>query len=191
MSYIEQYLTFTDNEVCYMVNEGPKNQVMMDWEMDIMEAHAKSITKNGGDILEIGFGMGISAGFIQSNSINSHTIVEIHPQIIIKAQEWAKDKPNVNIIEGNWIDNLDKLLTYDGLFYDTWCDDNIQMFFDLLPTFMKKGGRASWFNPRYYKGNKFGITGEEYTEHTIELDPKIDKNNYFNNDTYYLPTKQF
>lgn len=38
--------------------------------------------EGGGDILEIGFGMGISAGHIQANSITSHTIVENHPQVI-------------------------------------------------------------------------------------------------------------
>jgi spermidine synthase len=189
-NYLKQKLIFEEDEIYY--TEGiVKQQVMMDWETDIMEAHVKSITKNGGDILEIGFGMGISANFIQLQPINSHTIVEIHPQVIIKAQEWAKDKPNVTIITGNWIDNLDKISTYDGVFYDTWNDDNIQKFFDLLPSFMKKGGRASWFNPRYYKGNKLGITGEEYTEHSVKLDPFSKNNNYFNNKTYYLPTKQF
>ena len=33
-------------------------EIMMDWETPIMKEHAKIVTKNGGDILEIGFGMG-------------------------------------------------------------------------------------------------------------------------------------
>ena len=39
--------------------------------------YAEVICKNGGDILEIGFGMGISATHIQSYDINSHTSIEI------------------------------------------------------------------------------------------------------------------
>ena len=38
--------------------------VLMDWESSIMEASADYVCSNGGDILEIGFGMGISAGYI-------------------------------------------------------------------------------------------------------------------------------
>ena len=75
---------------------------MMDWERKIMKAHADYICSNGGDILEIGFGMGISANYIQAHNIKSHTIIESHPQVYNKAQEWAEDKPNVNIILGDW-----------------------------------------------------------------------------------------
>lgn len=81
--------------------------LMMEWEKDLMLAHAKLIAK--GEVLEIGFGMGISAQFIQDLGVDSHTIVEIHPLIAEKAREWAKDKPNVKIIEGDWHENLDLL----------------------------------------------------------------------------------
>ena len=51
-------------------------EVMMDWETSLMKEHAKVVTENGGDILEIGFGMGICANFIQQSNIKSHTIIE-------------------------------------------------------------------------------------------------------------------
>jgi guanidinoacetate N-methyltransferase len=73
--------------------------LMMEWEKDLMLAHAKLIAR--GDVLEIGFGMGISAQFIQDLGVNSHTIVEIHPVIAEHAREWAKDKPNVKIVEAD------------------------------------------------------------------------------------------
>ena len=82
---------------------------MMDWEAPLMSASAAYVCKNGGDILEIGFGMGISAGYIQSHSINSHTIIENHPDIIPKAQVWAQGKSNVTIITGSWYDVRDNL----------------------------------------------------------------------------------
>ena len=42
-------------------------EIMMDWETNLMQEHAKVATENGGDILEIGFGMGICANFIQTS----------------------------------------------------------------------------------------------------------------------------
>ena len=85
MSYIDKTLIFEDDKI-YYVDEDIVLEVMMDWEDDIMKASADYICENGGDILEFGFGMGISAGHIQNNNINSHTIIENHPQIIEKAK---------------------------------------------------------------------------------------------------------
>ena len=118
MSYIDKTLIFEDDKI-YYTDEVSTFEVMMDWEDDVMKASANYICENGGDILEIGFGMGISANYIQANNINSHTIVENHPQVIEKLKVWAQDKVNVNIIEGDWYDIKDSLSTYDGIFYDT------------------------------------------------------------------------
>ena len=41
--------------------------VMMEWERDIMEHDAGIICKNGGDILNVGFGLGIIDNYIQSH----------------------------------------------------------------------------------------------------------------------------
>ena len=43
--------------------------VMHEWETDMMKRHAEIVCENGGDILEIGFGMGISSDFIQKQDI--------------------------------------------------------------------------------------------------------------------------
>ena len=77
MSYISQSLTFDSDKIHYIEHENTY-EVMMDWEDSIMSASAAYICENGGDILEIGFGMGISAGYIQQHTINSHTIIENH-----------------------------------------------------------------------------------------------------------------
>ena len=66
-------------------------EVMMSWETPMMKKHAEVVTENGGDILEIGFGMGICSDFIQQHTINSHTIIEIHDQVFENLLEWAKD----------------------------------------------------------------------------------------------------
>ena len=54
--------------------------------------------------------------------LNSHTIIENHPDMIPKAQAWAADKSNVTIVEGDWYSVKDTLSTYDGLFMDTYGD---------------------------------------------------------------------
>ena len=76
MSYISSTLIFSNDKITI---SGSNIDVMMDWEHPIMSASAAYVTEDGGDILEIGFGMGIASGYIQSHSISSHTIIENHP----------------------------------------------------------------------------------------------------------------
>ena len=118
--YVSQSLTFESDKI--IITETGE-EVMMSWEDSLMSASAAYVTENGGDILEIGFGMGIASNYIQSHNINSHTIVENHPQILEKLQTWANDKSNVVIISQSWADVTGSLSTYDGVFYDTYGDE--------------------------------------------------------------------
>jgi SAM-dependent methyltransferase len=105
-----------------IVNTNSPNVVIMDSaETPLMEKFAQIVTQNGGDILEVGFGLGISAEFIYRNNINSYTCIEIHPEIYQNALKWAQDKKNVKIILGDWIDIIPKLdVKFDGIFMDTF-----------------------------------------------------------------------
>jgi len=185
MSYLDQTLTFTDNKICY-IDGDTELQVMMDWEDEIMSASAAYVCQNGGDILEIGFGMGISAGYIQSHSINSHTIIENHPDVISKAQTWAQGKSNVTIVTGSWYDVKNDLATYDGVFYDTWGDDNMNQFSSSLLSLMKAGGVATWWNNEPTATNYYNIPNVTYDTHNVTPT----ENCYFNHTTYYLPKCQ-
>ena len=187
MTYTQQTLIFEQDRIYFLNPYEKEEEVMMDWEDDLMSASAAYVTQNGGDILEIGFGMGISANYIQSHVINSHTIVENHPAIIPKALELASDKPNVTIVEGNWFDVKDSLSTYDGLFYDTYGDECLQYFPSSLTQLMNHNGVATWWNALPTPSNVFGIDGVEYQEFSINPP----KNTYFNHTKYYLPKKQF
>lgn len=42
---------------------------MMGWETPLMERHAAIICEGGGDVLNVGFGMGIIDGFIQQHKV--------------------------------------------------------------------------------------------------------------------------
>ena len=186
MSYTDKTLTFESDKVYYN-DHGVEFQVMMDWEDSIMEASADYVCKGGGNILEIGFGMGISAGYIQANTITSHTIVENHPQMIAKAKAWAVGKPNVTIVEGDWYDVKDSLPTYDGIFYDTWADDNTEHFLAELSKLTNPGTRVTWWNNFTDTDDVFNVEGTTYQ--AISVSPPT--NIYFNSDTYYLPKKKF
>ena len=161
--------------------------VMMRWEDAIMKRHAEVVCENGGDILEIGFGMGMSAGYIQAQNPKSHTIVEIHPQVIEKLEEWAADKPNVNIVRGDWYEQLGNLDVYDGIFYDAFGDENMDNLSSSLSNFIKPGTKVTWWNCISSTNNYFNIPGVTYKK--INVSPPT--NTYFNSTTYYLPNKEF
>ena len=127
MGYLETSLIFESDKIYY--SDGTSTfEVMMDWEDSLMSASAAYVCEGGGDILEIGFGMGISAGYMHSHSISSHTIIENHPDIIPKAIAWANEKSNVTVVTSSWYDIKDSLSTYDGIFYDTYGDQNMNNF---------------------------------------------------------------
>ena len=186
MSYIDKTLIFEDDKI-YYVDEDMVLEVMMDWEDSIMKASADYICGNGGNILEFGFGMGISAGHIQNNNINSHTIIENHPQVIEKAKAWANGKSNVTIVEGDWYYVKNSLSTYNGLFYDTYGDENNVNFSSSLSSLMKAGGKATWCNNNGSNNDIFNIPDLTWQE--INVNPP--SNSYFNSSTYYLPKKEF
>ena len=188
MSYLNQTLIFESNKIYYHdSNYGGDREVMMDWEDPLMSSSAAFICQNGGNILEIGFGMGISAGYIQSHSISSHTIIENHPQIIPKAQEWALGKLNVTIITGSWYNIKDNLSTYDGIFYDTFGDQDMNKFSSSLSSLVKEGAKVTWWNNEPSKTNFYNIPNVTYQ--TLNVNPST--NHYFNSTTYYLPKKEF
>ena len=187
MTYTSQSLTFESDKIYFITPIGEDREVMMDWEHVLMSSSAAYVTENGGDILEIGFGMGISAGYIQSHSILSHTIIENHPEIIAKAQTWAANKPNVSIITGSWYDVLDDLSTYDGIFYDTYGDTDIQFFTSSLLTLVNPGTKTTWWNNLPNSESVFDFDNIQYQEFVVSPP----ENSYFNSSKYYLPKKQF
>lgn len=157
--------------------------VMMSWEKEIMEAHAKLIA-TGGDVLEIGFGMGLSATAIQEYGVSSHTIVEIHPEIAKRAREWAKDYPNVIIVEGAWKDNVEKLGNYDGIFYDAESDPAQSEFGVFVKEkFSRPGSIFTWFNP-----NGLPTHGCEYVgPFDVSEAANNSKIKYIHKPEYYVP----
>ena len=185
----QQNLNITDSQITFNKTSNPTTieYVMMDWEDNLMKEHANLVCHNKGDILEFGFGMGISATYIQKHKPKSHTIIEIHPQIIKKAKQWALNKSNVKIIEGDWVKCLDQLGKYDGIFFDTYNDNNYLKFGEIAKTLTKPRTHVTWWNSLSKPDNVYGFEDVTYTKYNVNPP----KNNYFMDKEYYLPLKIF
>ena len=167
----EAKYTFTEHQI---LDTEIGWEVMSDWEDPIMVKHAEIVTKNGGDILEFGFGMGISATHIQSHDINSHTIIEINDDVYERLLVWAEDKPNVITIKGDWADSIPNK-QYAAIFYDPYGDmRNKPNFPWLIAPYCKEGTILSWYNNVLRTGS---VYSEKYEHH----------HHYWNNDriTYH------
>ena len=190
--YVSSSLTFHSDKITSKMDEFGDEEViiMMNWEHPAMSASAAYVTEGGGDILEIGFGMGISAGYIQSHSVSSHTIIEPHPQMVEKAVEWSNGKSNVTIISQSWADVTGSLGTYDGIFYDTSFDDKGNLFSSSLSELIKTGTKLSVFNSYSTETNDYNI---EMNYKQINIIPTVSSSQYFpsGSTTYYMPMKEF
>ncbi len=156
------------NEQIKLSTDNETSAVMHISEKSLMEKLAEIITVNGGDILEIGFGMHLSADAIQSNpKVTSHTIIEVHPEIYKLAIEWAKDKKNVKVILGDWINILPlNGIKFDGILHDTHLDPNISKFLDYVKSNCKINSIVGFFEylefDTRFTGIRHSLTASEF-----------------------------
>ena len=132
--------------------------VMERWEDGYMKSLASVVTSNGGKILEVGFGMGISAGYIQkSKKIKNHTIIECHPDVVKHAKKIfprvIKNKRLI-ILEGFW-ENVVRNIpskSFDGILFDSCPLDTPVEYFQFFPFFkeayrlLKDNGVFTYFS---------------------------------------------
>ncbi|MCM3924682.1 class I SAM-dependent methyltransferase [Frankia sp. AiPs1] len=104
-------------------------EVMQTWEAPLMRALARAVTTPGGAVLEIGFGLGLSAGFVQELGPARHVIVEANPQTAAVAEQWARTggRRGVEIVTGRWQDTLAGLGRFDGVLFDTYPMDETEV----------------------------------------------------------------
>lgn len=137
-------------------------QVMQDWEAPLMEAMAQVVTEAHGDVLEVGFGMAISATYIQKFGVKSYTIIEPNDEVVKRFHEWKKQFPgrDIRLVHGRWHDVQHQLgdETFDGVFFDTVPTfedeylreviDNVVMaedFFPVAARVLRPGGIFTWY----------------------------------------------
>eukprot|EP00928_Gymnodinium_smaydae_P068457 TRINITY_DN515_c0_g1_i1.p1 TRINITY_DN515_c0_g1~~TRINITY_DN515_c0_g1_i1.p1 ORF type:complete len:279 (+),score=59.73 TRINITY_DN515_c0_g1_i1:68-838(+) len=142
--------------------------VMEAWETPYMHRLAEIATSKGGKVLELGFGMAISATAIQSHPIAEHHIIEANNQQVERAKKWAETtaKSKVEILHGFSWDVSPTLAdgTYDGILYDTYplkegaaCKHHLD-FISEAARLLKPGGIFT-----YFCNEDVDITAEERT----------------------------
>ncbi|MEP6932469.1 MAG: amino acid adenylation domain-containing protein, partial [Nitrospirota bacterium] len=103
-----------------LIIEG--QQVMQDWEAPLMKAMANIATESRGDVLEVGFGMGISASYIQAGQPRSHTIIECNREVMTAFADWTGRYPDrdIRLVQGRWQEAVGALSEFDAVFFDTY-----------------------------------------------------------------------
>ncbi len=97
--------------------------VMERWETPFMEQLAKVATEKGGRILEVGFGLGISATAIQTHSIKEHHIIEANEEVYKSLVEFAKNSEKlVQPYLGTWETVVSHFPDhfFEGILYDAY-----------------------------------------------------------------------
>jgi guanidinoacetate N-methyltransferase len=130
-------------------------EIMEEWQIPLMQAMAAVVTEQAGDVLEVGFGRGISADYIQKGKVRSHTIVECNDTIVERFHQWKKNYPDnvIHLLHGKWQDLTDQFAQYDGIFFHTYpLDETEQLnyigqsvtfaehFFSIAAEHLREGG---------------------------------------------------
>ncbi|MDJ1135393.1 class I SAM-dependent methyltransferase [Streptomyces iconiensis] len=97
--------------------------VMEDWEDPYMADLARIATSRRGRVLEVGFGLGISAGYVQQANVDEHVIIEANADVFDRLCAFARsaDRP-VRPLSGLWQDVCPSLPggCFDGILFDTY-----------------------------------------------------------------------
>jgi guanidinoacetate N-methyltransferase len=104
-------------------------EIMEDWQIPLMASLADVVTETHGDVLEIGFGRGVSASMIQDRGARSHTVIECNDHIVDRYETWRSNYPDrdIRLAHGKWQDVLGDLGEFDGIFFHTYPLDETEL----------------------------------------------------------------
>lgn len=136
------------------------SEIMEDWQIPLMRAMAEIATETHGHLLEVGFGRGISAEFVQQCGVRKHTIIECNDSVVERFQHWRAGYPEreINLIYSKWQDVTDQLEQYDSILFHTYPldpDEYVETivksvtfaehFFPTAAAHLKPGGIFTYF----------------------------------------------
>jgi len=135
--------------------------VMEAWEHPYMRTLAEIASSQGGKVLELGFGMQISATYMQDNKhskehpLQEHWIIEANNKVADRAYKWSAEgkKSQVTICRGFSWDVAPGLADgyFDGILYDTYplsaggVNRHQRGFFQDASRLLKVGGVFTYF----------------------------------------------
>jgi guanidinoacetate N-methyltransferase len=130
---------------------------MQSWEMPLMHRMA-AVCRPGDRVLEVGFGLGISASAIQSRNPSLHVIVEANLSVAARARQSLKHQVDcgaVKIIDKLWQDASSELMSfapYDFVVFDAFPLEASELrrthfsFFAVAAQLLKPLGRFTYFS---------------------------------------------
>lgn len=96
------------------------HEVMSNYQMPYMKKLAEIATRNGGDILEVGYGQGLATREIESwrkkRRVQTHSVIELNRHLAAEARQ----NKNLEVIEGDYTGHLPALegRQFDAALYD-------------------------------------------------------------------------
>ena len=129
--------------------------VMEDWEDPYMRMLASFATERLGRVLEVGFGLGISARYIQEHAVREHVIIEANKDVFNDACTFAgRADRKTTILFGFWQDVVSTLEpeSFDGILFDTYPLSQEEIHRNHFPFFpeafrlLKKGGVFTYYS---------------------------------------------
>jgi spermidine synthase len=148
IDFVKEPLVFTEDRILmkrWMVKAPQNSAVMERWETPMLQRQIDLLDVKDKDVLEIGYGMGITSEMIQKAGPKSHTIIECHPQVINYAKATFPYINNVNLIGDFWQNVIMSLGKFDRIFYDPHLDD-YDAFFQLVDMKLREDGIFSYFH---------------------------------------------
>ena len=133
------------------------HRVMEDWEHGYMQRLSAVATRNGGAVLELGYGLGLASKAIQARNIESYTIIECHPDVLTKClidNRTAFERGMIHLYSGFWQDTTPSLASgiFDGILFDTYPIDERESigphmwFFEEAFRLLKPGGVLTYYS---------------------------------------------
>lgn len=127
--------------------------VMHEWERPLIRRMVEDLKLTPDDrLLEIGFGMGISASILQEFGPASHTIVEPHPQVLLQAERWKGARKNIQLRADYWQQLDTSTQRYSAIFFDPFADEmaavddeNLRFLKFAAQSLLDDGGRLALF----------------------------------------------
>ncbi|MFZ2587651.1 MAG: class I SAM-dependent methyltransferase [Alphaproteobacteria bacterium] len=163
------------NKLGLFIGDEP---VMQYWEKPLMKRLAHIVTETKGDVLECGFGLGLSASEIIKSGCKSYTVIEAHPEIAENAKVWGKkQKVKVTVINDYWQNAVKKLTKkFDAILFDTYPlseEERSKNHYPFIPQafkLLKKGGLLTYYSDetKSFRQEHLHILLEHYKTVTLE-----------------------
>lgn len=166
INFSRQELEYLDD---YLIIKKYKNRtnkssamVMERWEEPIIKKHVELLNVKDKDVLELGFGMGISASMIQEGQPKSHTIIECHPQVINYFMTTYEHRDKIKLIPEFWQNVINSIGKFDCILFDTYLDKPEQ-FFELVDNILREDGKFTYFHWENFH--------KQYSDYNVERFP--------------------